>query len=311
MTRTFACAVLVLCLFLLFSASALATDWKALAGKGSGEVVTVLEVGGGDEYDEADPPFLKPVDICVASDHSFYVVDYDGFIVHFSPDGEALDRFGNQGEGPGELMYPMHARIDARGRLMVYEIGNRRFSFLQPDGTFIESRPLTEYVDAVAVARDGSIVLVATADEMPKPGFKNLSRLVRYDRDLSHAVAVDSIRTSRMQVLPSGAGSIVQVSSPFATNLVFCLLTDDAIAYARTDRYEIHIVGPDLKERAVLRRGIEPLAVTEKDRERYFASFESNDPDFVRQLRAKRRIPQARALHRRVVLRRPLSDRAA
>jgi hypothetical protein len=284
-------AAVALVLFSFFSSSAFATDWKALAKKGSGEVVTLLEVGGGDDYDEAEPPFLKPFAICVAGDHSFYVVDYDGFIVHFSAEGEELGRFGNQGEGPGEFMYPYFARIDAAGRLMVYEAGNRRFSFLKADGTFIESRRFPDPVDGVAVARNGNIVLVATPDMMPERGFKNLLRLVRHDPDLSNPVAVDSIRVSLMQVMPTGEG-ITMVSTPFATSLLFCLLADDAIAYARTDRYEIHVVGPDLKPRTIIRRDVEPIAVTGKDREAHFASFENSSPEFVRQLRENAEFPR-------------------
>jgi hypothetical protein len=284
MPRSSASAGVALLLLSLLHMPARAIDWKALAEKGSGEVVTLLEVGGGGEYEEGDPTFIQPGAICVAADHSFFVVDWDGFVVHFSADGEELGRFGRKGEGPGELTDPASAAIDPQGRLLIYEIGNRRFSRLQPDGTFIESKPYQDLVERFAFARDGSVVVLATGDAwVPEP--HSTTRLTRYAADLSSPVLLDSLVLRKFQPISVSKESSTVVSTPYYTQMDFCLLADGSIAYGRGDKYEIHIVGPDLAPRATLRRDIAPRTLTDEDREEYVASFESNGKEFMDRVR--------------------------
>ncbi|HEX5131472.1 MAG TPA: hypothetical protein VFX92_03180 [Candidatus Krumholzibacteria bacterium] len=270
---------------LLVSARANALDWKALAQKGSGEVVTLLEVGGGDEYDEGDATFVQPGAICVAADHSFFVVDGDGFVVHFSRDGEALARFGRKGEGPGELMDPLVAALDPQGRLLVYETGNRRFSFLQPDGTFIKSMPYQDFVERLAFTRDGALMVLATGDAwMPEP--HSTTRLARYAADLSAPVFLDSLSVRKFQIIAVSKENQTVVSTPYYAEMDFCMLADGSIAYGRGDRYEIRIVGPDLEPRATLRRDIAPRVLTDQDRDEYVSSFENNGEEFMARVRS-------------------------
>ena len=285
MFRLTARACVALAFLPLHVSPASAIDWKALAQKGSGEVVTLLEVGGGGEYEEGEPTFIRPSAICVAADHSFFVIDYDGFIVHFSPDGEELGRFGRKGEGPGEFTDPASAAIDSQGRLLVYEVGNRRFSRLQPDGTFIESRPYQDLVERFAFAPGGSLVVLATGDAwMPEP--HSTTRLARYAPDLSAPVFLDSLSVRKFQIIAMSKENSTVVSTPYYVQMDFCLLADGSIAYGHGDEYEIHIVEPDLRPRATLRRDITPRALTDQDRNDYVSSFENNGEEFMARVRS-------------------------
>lgn len=261
---------------------AAAIDWKALARRGTASVVVEMEIGGGED-DGGDLVFVQPTDVCVARDHSFFVVDNDGVIVHFSAAGEELGRIGRQGEGPGEFMRPMWAFFDLKGRLVVYELGNNRFSVLAPDGTFISSTHFQDFVEEVRTTPDGGIVALANPNEAWTPDHKNLTQLVRYDADLTHPAVLDSLRARRVHMVMNKE-SAMGVSMPYYTHLRFCVLADGSIAYGRTDRYEIRILGPDLSPRTTLRRDVAPRPITDEDRERYYQAFAQNE-ELVRALK--------------------------
>jgi hypothetical protein len=246
-------------------------DWSALCNRGAAAAVTDLEVGGGDEESEDEPPFLRPAGIAVAGDGSFYVLDGDGFVVHFSADGSERNRFARAGEGPGELRDPFGIDVDEQGRVVVFDAGNRRFSFFRADGTLITTRPHPHVVTRFACSR-GRIVLEDEPVEMSRPGAKQLHRLVVCDADLGHPVVVDSLRAMKFQVLVRDGGAM-SVSTPFYTELAFCVLDDGSLVYAATDRYELKVLGPDLRPRSTLRRDIPPTPISDRDREEYYDSF--------------------------------------
>jgi hypothetical protein len=255
-------------------------DWKGLCKRGTASVVTELKIGGGPDEGEDAPIFREPYHVAVAADGSFYVVDADGVIIHFNADGAERNRFGRRGEGPGELMRPGVAVIDARGRLVVHEVGNRRFSIFQPDGTFIETKPVQETIHRIACAPDGSFILQRDAASASKP-WHSIIEVVRCDDAFGHPAVIDSFEVRSAFLL----GGSQPVTIPYTPQMRFCLLPGGLVACARDDRYEIRVVGPDLKPRYTLRRDIAAPAVTKEDRESYYKAYESRGPDFVARLR--------------------------
>ena len=82
----------------------------------------------------AQPPRLMlPYDICLASDATFYVVEYGaGRVTRLSLDGKVLGRFGSPGSDKGKFATPWGLAVDSRMRVLVADTGNRRIVELAP-----------------------------------------------------------------------------------------------------------------------------------------------------------------------------------
>jgi ABC-type Fe3+ transport system permease subunit/DNA-binding beta-propeller fold protein YncE len=108
-----------------------------------------------------DQRYGRPVGISVGPDGNVYVPDthYHRVIV-YSPKGQELRRWGTEGTGPGQFIWPTDVAFDARGRVFVSEYGDHdriqvfdhkgKFlyqfgSFGQADGQF--SRPQSMVID--------------------------------------------------------------------------------------------------------------------------------------------------------------------
>ncbi len=81
----------------------------------------------------------KPVGLTVGPDGNLYVPDthYSRVIV-YSPTGEELRRWGRQGHGDGEFIWPTDIVFDDAGNLYISEYGdNDRIQVFTPDGTFV------------------------------------------------------------------------------------------------------------------------------------------------------------------------------
>jgi ABC-type Fe3+ transport system permease subunit/sugar lactone lactonase YvrE len=81
----------------------------------------------------------KPVGLSVGPDHNLYVPDthYHRVLV-YSPQGELLRKWGEQGTGPGQFIYPTDVAFDDKGNLFVSEYGDHdRVQVFDPQGHFL------------------------------------------------------------------------------------------------------------------------------------------------------------------------------
>jgi DNA-binding beta-propeller fold protein YncE len=88
------------------------------------------------DSDDENILFHQPADIAFDGDGNIYVLDAGNQrIQKFGPDGAYLATIGRQGEGPGELQFPLSLDIDGGGYLYVPDMGNQRIQVYKPDGT--------------------------------------------------------------------------------------------------------------------------------------------------------------------------------
>lgn len=94
-------------------------------------------------------PFNQPTDVAVAASGEMFVSDgYGNRRVHkFSPEGELLMSWGEQGQGPGQFALPHCVRVDRYNRVWVCDRENNRIQIFDTDGNF-----LTQWTDLLMPA---------------------------------------------------------------------------------------------------------------------------------------------------------------
>ena len=84
--------------------------------------------------------FSQPFDILRYTNEKIYVSEFGADrIAYCRPDGSRIVRFGEKGNGPGQLSGPQYLSRDDEGYVYVSEAGNRRISKFSPEGEFILS----------------------------------------------------------------------------------------------------------------------------------------------------------------------------
>ncbi len=103
-----------------------------------GEVLQTL----GTPHQTGSPgmPFNRPTSAMVASSGDIFVSDgYGQRRVHrFSPKGELLLSWGEEGTGPGQFVLPHGLWVDSRNRVLVTDRENNRIQLFDFEGKFIE-----------------------------------------------------------------------------------------------------------------------------------------------------------------------------
>jgi DNA-binding beta-propeller fold protein YncE len=102
-------------------------------------------------------PFNRPTNLAVAPDGSLYVTDgYGNCRVHrFSPDGEHLASFGENGTGPGQFRLVHGIGITPDGTLHVGDRANNRVQVFTPDGAYLREWSDVRQPDEIHVGPDG------------------------------------------------------------------------------------------------------------------------------------------------------------
>jgi DNA-binding beta-propeller fold protein YncE len=142
-----------------------------------GEYVMSIGTPSGQTPNPPTGTFNEPWGVAAAPDGSIYVADtWNNRIQHFTADGAFINSWGAQGDSGGQavgsegLFYgPRSVAVDASGRVLVADTGNKRIQVFDKDGQFItqfgggglDQGRLDEPV-GVAVGPQGNIVVADT-----------------------------------------------------------------------------------------------------------------------------------------------------
>jgi hypothetical protein len=119
-------------LALLGAVAANPADAQSGAGSPPPRLSTVLSIGA--DAGSGSVEFNDVMGIAVHPNGDFYVLDAGNRTVHrFSRDGRQLGRFGREGSGPGEFLFPVAVTVDSVVRVL--DARHARASVFALDGT--------------------------------------------------------------------------------------------------------------------------------------------------------------------------------
>lgn len=115
----------------------------------------VMTLGTEDRPGADGAPFDKPTDVALSSSGEIYVSDgYGNRRAHkYSPDGELLLSWGEEGDGIGQFALPHGIFVDKQDRVYVADRENHRIQIFTPQAEFITQwmvdfgKPCTLFID--------------------------------------------------------------------------------------------------------------------------------------------------------------------
>jgi len=116
----------------------------------------------------------KPSDVAFDADGNIYVADGGNFrIVKYSPTGDVLLTFGEEGAGAGQFNFPHSLVVDAEQRLLIADRENKRIQLFGLDGSYQEEWANIGYPYMLANAEGGGFWMTDA----------RIDRLIKLSRD--------------------------------------------------------------------------------------------------------------------------------
>jgi hypothetical protein len=192
----------------------------------------------------------------------------------FNLDGTFRKKIGIKGRGPGDLLVPIFMCF-ARGRLVVWESGNRRFSYFSEDGKFIKiAKPkLKGRLEDMKVLEDGRIVLEITRVEANKEKKEIFEWRVLelYSSEMKFIKEVYRQKEHLYKYFKNPRPHF-RIPLPFQPRLSWGVLPGKKIAVGFPRQYKIKILYVDTGKVKIISRDYSPQKVTGMDKKEYLGS---------------------------------------
>jgi hypothetical protein len=188
--------------------------------------------------------------------------------------GQFIKSFGSKGKGPTDMLSP-YLTCFSKDRLVVWEIGNRRFSFFSPGGKFlkIEKPKIKGRLNNMKAFEDGRIILELERVEANKENKQIFEWLVLelYSSELKHLKTLYRQKESRFKYFLKGPYHRLRL--PYRLELYWDVLIGAKIVVGFSEKYEIKIMDIDTGQTKSISRAYSPVKITEADKKEYLEYF--------------------------------------
>jgi hypothetical protein len=178
------------------------------------------------------------------------IITYDGQEVSikvYDKNGKFIRKFGQKGQGPGEIQRPARITYVGNNMITIMDPGNNRFSYYSVDGKCIKEIPTGKYRPFIAKADSGGniygyVVIL---------GKQVTLDLVKFNQEFNPLITI----TSREMPKTPPPAELTEL-------FYFHVLKDDYFIWGRTYKYEFNILDNEGK---LIRRVIKeynPIRIT-------------------------------------------------
>ena len=208
-----------------------------------------------------------------------------GDIKIFKSDGKFFKKFGIKGRGPGDLYAP-HLMCISKNRLVVWEIGNKRFSYFSAKGKYIKIKKPTLKGRLVQMKAldDGRIVLeiLRVANNKSQAKISDLRVIELYSSEMSFIKEVYT-QKERLHKYFKTPRPHYRMILPYRPKLHWDLLPGGKIVLAFSRKYQLKIMNLDSGKMSAISRDYSPVKIAEVDKQRYLDScFHRENGSFKR-----------------------------
>lgn len=218
-----------------------------------------LSIGEG-EFDE--DMFAELTSMDVDSDGNIYILDRkDKKVKIFDSAGKFVKKFGEDGQGPGEMYMPVSLQVNHNNEIVIGDAANQRLMFFSLEGEFLREMSTALKAQGLVLPlfdSQGDIIgqqVVVTEES------QILREVRKYDSELNSLFTITSIDIT----------SIVQGKiNPFELVFFYQLGKDNDIYCSNPNEYEIKVLNTDGKLVKRILKDYDSVKVTEKDKEEFF-----------------------------------------
>jgi len=267
MKNLFVFIYIIMCILLLFSCNKESAEWKGAIEERDGAVIienpkepiyeesvfvlekelSIGEADGREEY-----MFSGVQSVTVDENERLYILDYKEFNVKiYDKDGKFVNKFGKQGQGPGEFFLPRVVLISNQNEIIVQNYTS--YDFFSFDGLYkrsistAENRLLTSAFDSA-----GNIISteIVRSDENPRYELK------KFDPELNYLLSFGS------SPLPDARRDGF---NPLFPIFRWDLFNGDQIVFGYMEDYELKIFDSEGKLIRKILKDYDRIKVTQKD----------------------------------------------
>jgi hypothetical protein len=189
----------------------------------------------------------------------------------FKLSGKFIKKFGIKGRGPGDLYGPSPMCI-SKDRLVVWEIGNKRFSYFSLDGKFlkIEKPGLKGRLGEMKTLDDGRFILevIRVEASREKKEIFEWRVLELYSDDMRFIKEIYRQKEHQFKYFKNPKPHYRMIL-PYGPKLHWDVLPQGKIAVSFSDKYEIKIIHIDSNHTKTISRNHPPVKVSKSDEKLY------------------------------------------
>lgn len=231
-----------------------------------------------DEFLPEGEFFSNILSLAVDDSGAVYACDHDANnIKKFDAGGRFLKIIGKEGQGPGEFGSPLQIDV-ARDRLLVWDSMNMRMTLLSLDGEYIKSvkwdRLQQGWPYRIKSLPDGKIGIegrISVRRGKSRPD-EWIIHLFSYDMDRLREVDRREV-WARKNIMNPEMQRQQSIPIPYSPMVHWATSPNGDIIIGYSDKYEIEIHDPLKGKISTFAGEYEPVEVSRKDREQYFAGM--------------------------------------
>jgi hypothetical protein len=215
--------------------------------------------------------FEHPSAIAFDDEGNMFIADYAAnHIKCFDASGKFLKLLGREGQGPGELNSP-YTLVFSKGNLVVWEMGNRRFSIIKTDGTPVKQRVLNQNEEGwpwkIRALLTGDILLETDKQNRREASQPQFTELRLYSPDMEFKKTIFSQQVFTQKYIRNPTRNIPQ---PFAGRVFWDLTPDGKIVIGYSGSNEIGIYDAEKGKISSFVFEFDAIKVKEKDKKAFF-----------------------------------------
>lgn len=199
-----------------------------------------------------------------------YIVDPYLCSIHILKlDGTYEKSFGQKGQGPSDLLYPHHICF-SDGKIVIWEIGNRRFSIFTPEGVFIKHIPYKkkERLTKMKPLANGQFIIETESSPISRANPYQMVSIKLYSEDLKFIKTIYREKVLRNKYVNKPIRQ--NIPQPFNPDVLWDVATDNHVVIAFSKEYRFEILDVESGQIKKISRQYTPLKVEEKDKQLFF-----------------------------------------